>query len=1053
MRIDKIGLVYIIIILLISPVLTINSKAQDDTPIWKKEWTYHQEIILPILTDISNAKYQPIDIHIEFNNPCWAKNEKEHSIRVVCWDGSNWYELESQIYDLTYSGPLYLSQCGIVFLVPKFVNGKEKYFIYYDGKEKPPPNYIDHVNVKDEYYYYEPISGVVFEGDYYLISEDGYCIYGIGQKGKAINRQLSQAIIKMKPESKNFDISNLDTIISFCFAYNIGEKDEDQVSSDQSLVSKQIKIDGNLMIEVGIVSESNGKEVRTSNIYRYYYCPINNKRIVVNVKHQVLKEGLVLGQTNVDGTFGNLVSIRASSSTFQKMRFGEILPYLHLYAENNQIKEYNFDTNPETKNREWIIPYTDDCDLGKDSWISYDEGETGKALGIILSSNNVVKYGTDEKDGIQITAAEKEYLEVLGTEVDYAGILFGRNSYEKGGNQDLKIPDDLLIEFDGEFYTSQDGGYPDVIKEKEFYSILSKHRKINENNTNEDQKIYTLTIFPRLSGSLLTFPILSNLTKISISKIWAELYLDGELVETAPIYKPLFGFPRMKFTKLSAGIYIIKIYRQIGKYEKQIIGLGSVEIDKDKAIDIYCSWEKKINVITTDKAGRRIKDVFLTLTKNDVIFYENKTNVDEDVVFKINYNIINQSEYVLKGVYKGFIIYNDYIPRSQKEVIIKIDLYNLAVEVKDKLGLNPGISIKPRLTSTEMEENIELEPDYIQGGIYLFKDLPKSKYKIYISHGKFYDEKIIDIPEDGNSTKIEFSAIYALSVKILDSRGNRIENENLKFNIVRDQNIILESISYDEPVSLPPGKYKILVYSNNDFIGLKIVDLTSDKNIKIITNIESIFPILICGIVIIFILETIVLLLFKKISLNTFFKLIAISIIILSLFQPWWALYGKNEKIPTEKSSEMFILPQNMIETISYKNESYSEIATLPEEFTNFIGTLLLIIIVGIILLCFSFVPNILFKRRYFIILITLSIIFLVLVALAFSIGMSKITELSIGSLYGSSKLDILLPNGEISYIQSNWGLSTGFYLCIFAASLLITTGLIDFIRKKKSIK
>ena len=75
------------------------------------------------------------------------------------------------------------------------------------------------------------------------------------------------------------------------------------------------------------------------------------------------------------------------------------------------------------------------------------------------------------------------------------------------------------------------------------------------------------------------------------------------------------------------------------------------------------------------------------------------------------------------------------------------------------------------------------------------------------------------------------------------------------------------------------------------------------------------------------------------------------------------------------------------------------------------------------------------------------------MVALAFSFGMSKITELSLGSLNGQGLIDLTLPDGETVYIHATWGLSVGFYLCIIAAVLLICTGLIDFITNKKRPK
>ena len=193
MHTKKIWIVYVLLILFVSPVLAINASSENGSiPHWNREWSFRQEIVLPIKTNDPHAQFQPIDLHIEFNNPCWAKNDLEHSVRVVCWDGSRWLELESQIYDLESVDPYHISKCGIVFLVPEIADGEEQYFVYYDNDEKSAPNYVDHVSIEDAYYYYEPISGISLEGDYYKIEEDGFGIYAIGQKGKLINRALSQ---------------------------------------------------------------------------------------------------------------------------------------------------------------------------------------------------------------------------------------------------------------------------------------------------------------------------------------------------------------------------------------------------------------------------------------------------------------------------------------------------------------------------------------------------------------------------------------------------------------------------------------------------------------------------------------------------------------------------------------------------------------------------------------------------------------------------------------------------------------------------------------------
>ena len=1046
----KLLLCYFIIILILPSVLTINVPGEEDIPFqWNDNWSYYQEIEIPISTIHPFAKYQPIDIHLEFSNPCWVKNENEHSVRVCCWDGQNWYELESQIYDLEFTDPVHIIRCGLIFLIPEFANGKERYFVYYHDKEKPSPPYIDHVDAEDAYYYYEPISGIALEGDYYKITEDGFCIYGIGQKGKAINRQLSQAIIKMKPGFKNFDVTNSDYIAAFSFAYNFGPNDEDQISSDNKLISKQISIDGNLMIQVSIVSESQDKNIRTQNTYKYYYCPTEHKRVLVQVKHQVFKEFIVRGQVNVDGTYGGLISYRARGGRNQKLKFGEIFPYLHVSGENDQIKEYMLNTNPESNKREWIIPYTDDCDIGQDAWISNDEGENGRAFGVLFSSNtDFVKFGSNERDGVQIKAAQMEYLNVLGSEVDYAGISFGRNSYEIGSSHDLIIPEDLTVEYNAEFFSSENGGYPDVEREKNYFQTLHRFREETDDDEGGDKKIHTLTIIPRLSGKIFNFPILANVSGFTILKVWAELYQDDELIATGITTRPVLGFPRIKIPKLEAGQYIVKIFRTILGSEKKLIGISSVSIDDDKTIYILCTFQQEINVLINDQNQRKIEDVYLSILKNDTIYFQNITSNNKDTTFKINYNV--DHDYILMAQYKGFIFYDRTLPRFKRDIEIELELYDLDINIRDNLGFCPGVDVRPVLTSPEMDIPIEIYPEQIEPGKYLFTDLPKARYKLSISYGKFYNEKFLDVPNKGANNFIDFNAFFDLSTDLFDDRGNEIENKDLKLNVIRDGIVIFSSIPTDEKITLPPGEYKINVFLEGNIVGGKNIDLSNDKNIKIVTKIRSLIPIVTTGMLILFIFEILVLFSFKKISLNTFLKLFALSLVILSVFQPWWALNGEADRAAVSQKSELFIQPQTMIESIELGGKTYNDIATLPDMFTSFVGTLLLIIYSGIILLSLSFIPNFLLKKRFFIALISASIIFITLVALAFSYGMSKIAEISLGSINGEGLIDILLPNGQTAYIQATWGLSTGFYLCIIASILLICTGLIDFSRRKK---
>jgi len=1046
-------LVYGILTILLLSLLTINVVSEkNDLSHWNNDWLYKEEIKIPISTSEKSAKYQPIDIHFEFKETCWGKNELEHSIRICCWNENRWYELESQIYKIEYEDSTsYIKKCGIIFLIPGFANGKERYFVYYDENEKPKTNYDNHVDIADEYYYYEPISGISAEGDYYKITEEGFCVFGIGQKGKVFDRKLSQTVIKIKPNTKEFDITRSDAIANYCFSYFKGEEDEDEISSDDLLTAKQILIDGTLMVEFRIISESEQKNIRTSNIYKYYYCPTDDKRINVHVKHEVLNEDYVEGNINIDGRYGSIISFESKSETIKKMRFGEILPYLHVYHEDNNIREYLVSKDPEGKKREWIISYEDDCDLGEKTWFSYDEGKTGKAQGVILKSNlDIIKYSKEDRDGIQIKAVEKEYMDVLGTEIDYVAINFGRNSYEKNGMHDLKIRQGLTVEYDAEFFISENGGYPSVESEAKIYQELIKYRNgYDEGPIDEEQKIHTLTVVPRFTGRIMSHPFLSNITGIKITSVYAELYKNDEFLSKKYTHKPFLDPPKIIFPKLSVGEYIIKIYREIGEKRKMYIGFGSVNITSDETISVYCTWPKEINVHLTDQNYDIIKGFKLSIIRNNTIVDKHIFSKTTDFKFTVPANIF--FNYELKGYYKGFEVFSKEIIFLQKKIEQIVELYNLNVDVFDDLGFSPGVDIQPYLSSFDMINKTEIQPDEIITGQYIFKNLPNSRYTLHLSYGSYSKTENINIDSNDKNIELYFNALYNLNAGVLDSRGNNINKDNNKINIYRDGKKVKTDVQSE--VALPPGEYQIKVLSDDGIIAFKNIIITNDKNIKIVTDIDWVLPIIVNILVNIFLIETAVVFLLKRISLNSFLKIVAMALILLSIFQPWWSLNAINEKIDITKTSDVYILPQVMIEKITIDNQDFFDLATIPEVFTDFLGILLLIVVSGFVLIGISFIPNILLKKRYSIILIVASASFLILIAVAFTFGMSKITELTLGSLQGQGFLNVDLPDKSTDSLYAYWGLGSGFYLCIFAALMGLLDGIIDLSRKQKWFK
>lgn len=1065
------------LVLMISPILSADNPillAHDPTTEWDSNWKFKQEINPYIQTASPQAKYQAIDTPIEFKKKCWAINETIHSIRVCSWDGAKWKELESQIYNLNFTDEHIVSDCSIIFLIPSYADGKERYYVYYHDTETNAPDYPNHVDIKDEFYFYEPITGIAVEGDYYEIIDDDEIVYGVGQKGNVMNRKLSQIAIRMKPGTKTFDILNSDLLTSFSFSYQDGPDDEDEVASDQKLIAKEITIHGNLMIEFALITESSNGLLRTSNIYRYYHSPSENKSIHVHVKHEIFDDLIVRGMENADGRYGTIISYHSKSESLNKMKFGDILPYLHVYGEDDRIKEYNMVTNPESSEREWVISYDENCDLGSSAWFSYSEGSQGKTHGIIISSNeNIVSNASEERDGIQLKVSAKEYLDIIGAEIDYASISFGRNSYESLQPHDLSIQKGLTVEFDAEFITFQQGSYDDVHKESEFFQTLVKFRSVNANESFGNQHIHTLTVIPHLAGRIGSFPLLANRTSLPLPVLVAELYYNDELISSQVVQKPLFGFQIAKFSKLALGEYVIKLYRYYGEITRKFVGISQVELTGDKTLHIYCTWEKVIDVDVADQHNNPLPNVSLYLYQDSLLVSHLTSNNYGNTSFHVPFNlfqpydvdmIINASfqdrfklsnSYKFEAFYKGFQVSEEQISFAKKQIDFTVPIYDVIVEVSDELGLAPDVNVNPFMISDEMKNPIEIIPEYLGSGRYLFKDIPKATYNLHISYGGYIKTKTVDVPSSGEIISIRFAYISELSTELLTIRGEPFLDNTIDISIKRFGHIIYDKIPSDEKVKIPPGKYTVNVYDEDVLIGSKSIQLSHDSTLSIVTTKSSLIEWAVILSALFMIGPCLILALFRKISLNTCLKLFVLGLVFLSIVQPWWQFHGSADEQGFEKTSMMYLFPQIMIEEFKEDNYRYLTIATIPEMFTDFLFMLLVIIIIGISLMLISFIPNIILKKRFSLVLTILSIVFVVVVAMLFSMGMSRITEISLGSLNGSGMIDVVLPSEQTMYMQAYWGFGTGFYLVVLAATISLGAGLIDFIRnqRKKYLK
>ena len=510
---------------------------------WDDEWNFSQEINIPIDTTMEASLFQPVDIKIEFDENCWAKNENQHSIRVVSWDGNNWHELESQIYDLEKSNDNFINSCGLVFLIPEFADGNEKYYVYYSDTEKDNPDYEDHVQIEESYYHYEPISGYALESSFFKITDDGYCNYIVSQEGQFMGYNTGQHITKMIEKTTEIKPKNGDPIASFDFKYSYGEDLFDYSSTSQKLISKDIVNDGNLMIEFGMISKSKLDDLQTTANYKYYHCPSSSKtRIHVHIKHEALEDislnDVIILDTNTDGTYATLQTQAVKSKTIDDLNFGEIQPYLHYNNEINTLTEFEVDTDPDYIPEDLdirIISIKDDVDLGENSWVSFDEGEKGIAHAIIFYSNDVVLSGDNERNGLQINSFEMDYPHLPGLENNMANIVISRNSFEKDENLDTNIPKGFVVEFDAEYFSTKNDGYKILDDEATIFRKLIENKpeyELDINNEIDEKRKHTLSINVHRAPS---FPMGSSLSAIfgkNFSYISAELYEVNEYVSS-----------------------------------------------------------------------------------------------------------------------------------------------------------------------------------------------------------------------------------------------------------------------------------------------------------------------------------------------------------------------------------------------------------------------------------------------------------------------------------------------------------------------------------------
>jgi len=1056
-----------------------------EMPWWDNDWSFSQEINIPIDTNTEIAKYQPVDIGIEFDNTCWAKNITEHSIRVCCWDGASFHELESQIYNLEQIDEKYITACCLVFLIPEFANGKERYFVYYDDSEKSSPDYMNHVDIEESYYNYEPIPGYPLESHFYKVIDDDCITYAVSQDGQFMGYNTGQHVTKMLDETTEVLPKNGDLFAAFDFKYCYGEGLFGYSSTSQRLVSKEIRVDGNLMLEFGIVSRSKFDDLQTTATYKYYHCPASNTRIHTHVTHETLKEVKVYSEANTDGTYASLQSGGVKSNSIEDLNIGQILPYIHFYNELGSITKYSLDLDPEYIPEDpdiRILNVQDDVDLGKYPWISFDEGDAGLSHSVIFDSNNVVVSGTDERDGLQLNAFEMDYPHLPGLENNIATIQICRNSYEIGDSHDLIIPEDFVVEFDAEFFSSKTKGFNVLNEEAEIFQELVKIKPQSDGDfteaSNETEK-HTLSVLVHFAPSVPMGSSLSALLGRNFSYISAELYKNDEYIYSGSTvrlpmkaiddfgelnlikkivatfssfdWKNMSFFKKIDFLGLEPGKYVIKIYKEnpLFAQEHQYIAFATVDLKEDEKIHISCRSQRSMGVNITDQNDNGVENAEVLLQKDNFTIAKDITDKNGQVEIKAP----GTSEpYMLRVLYNGFIVYEEPVKLGalgqlfSLEKSISIERYNFYLEVSDTWQLSPEIELNPLIVNEE-DESIVIHAEKLSNGIYLFTNVTPATYQLVLKYKSFTLEKTVEIT--GNEgLKLEFPAEFNIDLKILDSRG--IPYAGAKITLTRsDKKLELQNEESEASVSIPPGAYHVKIYNEGNLVGSRNIDVSGEGKFDLITKHEPLFPTLMVAVSILLIILSLILSYVKKEKMY-FLTMLPISLVIIAVVSSWWTIHGSLQQLET--STHMFILPTELVTMTDTLNIIAGERAFLPNLFIDAIYIVLILSAVGCILIassCFFKKTN---KKRLYLLSITFASLVLIGSLVIFTVGMNTLCESGVGSFIGEGNLDISIAGeSDSASVLCTWGPGIGFHLYTILV-ILLSVNVIYTLSKSKKI-
>ncbi len=976
---------------------------------------YRQDITLPELTEEMTG--QPVDIRVRFRQPCWAADIRNHAVRVLYDDGTGSVELECQIYDLERTDAAHISACKLVFLL----RGPGDYTLAYDSSETAAPGYEDHVSVAEGSYFYEPVPGYSIDLDYYSIHDDGSLVYGVGQRGDFFGIDMAQKVIKQLPGRQRFEVQNWGQLASYAFFWYEGR----DRGTDEKLLSKQIMVDGPLMTRVGIRSSSRGGKVETTAYYTYYHSPGSEKRLLTSVTHHVRERCRIDGLTNEDGVYAYLLTVKARSSSIDRLNLGEIPPYLHVNTEDHIVHEYRLDQNPESTDYKWLLDTQDDIDVGSPAWVSIDSGDSGTAYALLFNTTSPAPA----LPGMQVRAVGRQEVSVPGLEVDGGGISLGRNAYERGGSHDLTIPAGFTATFTSAFYATQQDGVTAVKREVTAFEQLKECRLCSGTGiTGQAGERHRLSVTTHLAPSLPLAPALSLITGRQLPATTVELWRNGTMVSSgvasripldvgAPLGLDLGNaslFKTAVFPRVAAGFYVVKV--KGGLDGRRYIGTKAIELTGDMSTRVICRLEGILRVAMRDQHGDGIEGIDIRLLSQDATVASNVTGSDGTAALRAPM----PAAYTLQARHRGFVLHEQQIRLPHPGgVALTAAFHSLDVTIRDTLGMPPGVQLQPVLTSGEMVTSTLLTGEQRSNGCYRFERLPAASYTLRVRYKSFTLERDVEIP--GSHVTVTFPAAYQLEVACRNSRGMR---QDCSIAITRNGHQI-------EATELPPGSYHIVARSGGDVVGERDVFVTAATSVDLVTAKQPLYPLL-GTVIVIAAAGAMVYLLRRRLTLQRAAYLAAAVLLLVAPLHTWWQLHGGSDGL--DVASSVYLLPAKMVTLGSDTGYMGGDIAGLPSLFAA-MGTVVaaLTLAAGVLL-----VLHLLYLERWR----WLPLLALLAASLAvalFTVGMSMAAAVVTGSLWGSGRVALALPGIGSARVAASWMPALGFWLAVAGIAVLLS--------------